>query len=130
MNVSILFLESFAWMPAAVQWGQLGAQSVRNAPNLAPRSTRPCAPGGRALLTEGTFLLGGHFTKVTLKVTSTSLPQSLPATFSQIWFCFTHIICHFFFFFFFVFVKHGLWPALGPRNINHLHRRFWNEVKM
>ena len=66
MNASILFLGSSAWMPAAVQSGQRGALSVRSAPNLAPRSTRPCAPGGLALLTEGTFLLGGHFTKVTV----------------------------------------------------------------
>lgn len=27
----------------------------------------------------------------------------------------------------FFFVKHGLWPALGPRNINHLYRRFWSK---
>lgn len=68
MSVSALFLGSSAWTPAAVQSGQLGAPSVKNAPNLAPRSMRPCAPGARALPTEGTFLLDVHFTKVTAQL--------------------------------------------------------------
>lgn len=65
MNASTLFLGSSAWTPAAVQSGQLGARSVKNAPSLAPRNMRRCAPGAQALLTEGTSSLGVHFTKVT-----------------------------------------------------------------
>lgn len=64
MSASTLSLGSSAWTPAAVQSGQLGAQSVKNVLSLAPRNMRPCARGAQALLTEGTSSLGVHFTKV------------------------------------------------------------------
>lgn len=75
MSASILFPGSSAWTPAAVRLGQPGAPSVRNAPDLAPRSMTPCAPEDLALLTEGMFLLGGHFTKVTEQCVGPSTPK-------------------------------------------------------
>lgn len=93
MSASTPSLGSSAWTPAAVQSGQLGAQSVKNVLNLAPRNMRPCARGARALLTEGTSSRGVHFTKVS---TSWSLARSThraPSTLSEHWLSFQLIFC-------------------------------------
>lgn len=88
MNASTPFLGSSAWMPAAVQLGQLGVQNVKNAPNLAPRNMRHCVPEVQALLTEGTSSLDVHFTKVTA---SESLARHTPRALSEN--CLQAVIC-------------------------------------
>ena len=93
-NASILYLGSSAWMPAAVRSEQLGALSVKSAPNLAPKSMRPCARGGLALPTEGMSWPGGHFTKVTVSSAWVPPHWSSPSTFSAAWFCFKRLVPH------------------------------------